>query len=421
VKNIAVIGSGISGLTAAYLLSKKHNVTVLEKNDYIGGHTATVEIDDSGQPLNVDTGFIVFNDRTYPLFLKLMAELGMGKQKTTMSFSVNNLQTGLEYNGHNLNTLFAQRKNLLSPQFIGLIREILRFNKSCQQLYSSGMAGNTETLGDFLVREGFSQFFAEHYILPMGAAIWSSSLQEMEAFELRFFIRFFQHHGLLDIQNRPQWYVIPGGSKQYIEPLTAPFADRIKLNTSIKSVSRNSNGITIDFDNDASEHFDEVIFACHSDEALALLADANAQEQAVLGAIPYRANSVILHTDCNMLPKSKRAWAAWNYQLDGDRERPASVTYNMNMLQGLNASRTYCVTLNQDDAIAQSKILRRFTYHHPVFNLESIAAQTRRAEICGINNTHFTGACWYNGFHEDGVRSAVDVAKRFSCYLEAAE
>ncbi|TCS37111.1 NAD(P)/FAD-dependent oxidoreductase [Reinekea marinisedimentorum] len=417
-KNIAVIGSGISGLTAAYLLSKKHRVSVFEKNDYIGGHTATVEVDDNGKPLSVDTGFIVFNDRTYPLFLKLMAEIGIAKQPTTMSFSVSNQQTGLEYNGHNLDTLFAQRKNLLSPKFIGLIREILRFNKSCQRLYYMGMDGNDETLGSFLARENFSRFFAEHYILPMGAAIWSSSLQEMEAFELKFFIRFFQHHGLLDIQNRPQWYVIPGGSKEYIAPLCQPFAERIKLNANIKAVTRNTSGVSIDFENADSEHFDEVIFACHSDEALALLADASSTEQAVLGAIPYRANSVVLHTDSNMLPNSKRAWAAWNYQLDGDRDRPASVTYNMNILQGLQTEQTYCVTLNQDAAIDPGKILRRFTYHHPVFNLQSIEAQQRRNEICGINHTHFTGAYWYNGFHEDGVKSAVDVAGRFGCFLK---
>jgi predicted NAD/FAD-binding protein len=419
VKNIAVIGSGISGLTSAYLLSKKHRVTVFEKNDYIGGHTATVQVEESGKTLNIDTGFIVFNDRTYPLFQKLMSEIGMGQQFTTMSFSVSNLQTRLEYNGHNLNTLFAQRKNIFRPSFWRLIREIMRFNELGQTLYNNGLEQSTETLGSFLSNEGFSRYFAEHYILPMGAAIWSASLKEMEAFELKFFIRFFQHHGLLDIRNRPQWYVIPGGSRQYISPLTLSFSDQIRLATKIKGINRQETGVTLHFHNEPDEHFDEVVFACHSDEAIGLLDDPTEAETDILNAIPYRANSVVLHTDTAMLPDKKRAWAAWNYQLNGDLERPASVTYNMNILQDLLVQKTYCVTLNQDAEIDQSKVLRTFTYHHPVFNRQSIAAQKRRDEICGLNHTHFTGAYWYNGFHEDGVRSAVDVAKRFDCLLQS--
>lgn len=416
-KNIAVIGSGIAGMTSAYLLSRKHQVTLFEKNDYIGGHTATIEVPEGGKTLNIDTGFIVFNDRTYPLFLDLMREIGMGRQETEMSFSVSNLTNGLEYAGHNLDTLFAQRKNLFSPLFIKLIREILRFNKTCQSLFHQGLEDSTETLGEFLKREQFNPYFSENYILPMGAAIWSASLKEMEAFELKFFIRFFQHHGLLDIHNRPQWYVIPGGSKQYIEPLCRPFADRIQLNASIRSIRRTGDNVVLNFKDSDPQHFDEVVFACHSDEALALLEDATELETEILGAIPYRANSVVLHTDTSLLPANRRAWASWNYQLNGEQTRPASVTYNMNILQGLKTERTYCVTLNQDEAIDAKKVIRKFTYHHPVFNLESIAAQKRRAEICGHNSTHFAGAYWHNGFHEDGVKSAVEMAARFDCYL----
>lgn len=421
-KNIAIIGSGISGLTSAYLLSQKHKVTVFEKNDYIGGHTATVDIDYHQTSYQLDTGFIVFNDKTYPNFLKLLAQIGVEKQPTEMSFSVQNCQTGLEYNGHNLDTLFAQRRNIFRPNFWRLITEIVRFNKVCKQAFADNDFSENLTLGDFLNQQGFSDFFAEHYILPMGAAIWSSSLSQMQAFQFQFFVRFFHHHGLLNITDRPQWYVIPNGSRSYIQPLIKRFEQNIKLNSDIEKVTRENNKVQLYFKaGDANvptiEEFDEVVFACHSDQALALLADATAQEQAILSAMPYSLNDVVLHTDISLLPKRKKAWASWNYQLSDDRERPASVTYNMNILQGLTDAPTFCVTLNQNEQIAKDKILRKFQYAHPVFSLASFAAQQRRAEICGQQHTHFTGAYWYNGFHEDGVRSAVDVGKRFMCQL----
>ena len=421
-KNIAIIGSGISGLTSAYLLSQKYKVTVFEKNDYIGGHTATVDIDYHQTSYQLDTGFIVFNDKTYPNFLKLLAQIGVEKQPTEMSFSVQNCQTGLEYNGHNLDTLFAQRRNIFRPNFWRLIREIVRFNKVCKQAFADNDFSENLTLGDFLKQQGFSDFFAEHYILPMGAAIWSSSLSQMQAFQFQFFVRFFHHHGLLNITDRPQWYVIPNGSRSYIQPLIKRFEQNIKLNSDIEKVTRENNKVQLYFNaSDANvpiiEEFDEVVFACHSDQAFALLADATVQEQAILSAMPYSLNDVVLHTDISLLPKRKKAWASWNYQLSDDRERPASVTYNMNILQGLTDAPTFCVTLNQNEQIAKDKILRQFQYAHPVFSLASFAAQQRRAEICGRQHTHFTGAYWYNGFHEDGVRSAVDVGKRFMCQL----
>ncbi|REL35559.1 NAD(P)/FAD-dependent oxidoreductase [Thalassotalea euphylliae] len=420
-KHIAVIGSGIAGLTSAYLLSKKHQVSVFEKNDYIGGHTATIDVNHKGEQLAIDTGFIVFNNKTYPLFLQLLDEIGVGKQETEMSFSVHNLQTGFEYNGHNLNTLFAQRRNIVRPRFWHLISEILRFNRHCKDLHTNGLKDDGQTLGEFLVEHSYSRFFCEHYILPMGAAIWSSSVEEMEAFELKFFIRFFHNHGLLNIADRPQWYVIPGGSKQYIAPLINSFAENITLNADIQSVTRQENSVTLHFGNGDELEFDEVVFACHSDQALALLGDASAEEKQVLGDIPYQANSVVLHTDTKLLPKRKKAWASWNYQLTSNRSRPASVTYNMNILQGLQAKNTYCVTLNQEEDIKPEKIIQKFEYHHPVFNLTSMAAQQNRSLICGQRNTHFVGAYWYNGFHEDGVRSANDVAERFDCQLQSSE
>jgi predicted NAD/FAD-binding protein len=417
-KHIAIIGSGISGLTAAYLLSKKNHVTVFEKNDRIGGHTATVDIEKNGQSFAIDTGFIVFNDKTYPNFLALLSEIGIGKKATEMSFSVHNCQTGMEYNGHNLNTLFAQRRNLFRPKFWGLVKEILRFNKQCKAIFDSKNYQAGMTLGKFLTKNNFSDFFAEHYILPMGAAIWSSSLSQMEDFEFRFFVQFFHNHGLLNIADRPQWYVIPKGSRSYLKPLCQPFENNIKLNADISGITRSDNKVHLHFNQAPSESFDDVVIACHSDEALALLNDATEDEAAILSAMPYSENSVILHTDKTLLPKREKAWASWNYQLSQDRSKAASVTYNMNILQGIESENTFCVTLNQKEDIDPNLILREFTYHHPIFSSESIQAQQQRDKICGINQTHFAGAYWHSGFHEDGVRSAVEVAKRFGCSLE---
>ena len=417
-KHIAIIGSGISGLTAAYLLSKKHNVTVFEKNATIGGHTATVDIEKDGDAFAIDTGFIVFNNKTYPNFLALLDEIGVSKQATEMSFSVHNCQTGLEYNGHNLNTLFAQRRNIFRPKFWQLISEILRFNKLCKSVFEQQNYNAGDTLGKFLSENKFSDFFAEHYILPMGAAIWSSSLAQMEDFEFRFFVQFFHHHGLLNIADRPQWYVIPNGSRSYLSPLCEPFKNNIKVNASIKGITRNNDKVHLHFNDAPDETFDEVVIACHSDQALALLNDASDDEKTILSAMPYSTNSVILHTDKNLLPKHKKAWASWNYQLSTDREKAASVTYNMNILQGINSEHTFCVTLNQKEDIDPTTILREFTYHHPIFSAGSIKAQQQRGIICGQQHTHFAGAYWHSGFHEDGVRSAVEVAKKFGCSLE---
>jgi predicted NAD/FAD-binding protein len=415
-KKIAIIGSGVSGLTAAYLLSKKHEVHVFEKNDIIGGHTATVDVEYKNEHFALDTGFIVFNNKTYPNFLTLLDELGVGKQETEMSFSVRNCDTGLEYNGHNLDTLFAQRSNLFKPKFWFLIKEILRFNKLCKKSLEGEHFPENYSLGDFLREHSFKRHFTDHYILPMGAAIWSCSLEQMEAFQYKFFVEFFNHHGLLNIADRPQWYVIPKGSRNYLGPLTKPFEHNIHVGADIQSITRENGSVQLLF-KDKTLEFDEVVLACHSDQALALLGDSTSDENNVLTAMPYSENSVVLHTDKNLLPSKPKAWASWNYQLSPQRDVPASVTYNMNILQGLDTSHTFCVTLNQKEAIAPEKILREFTYHHPAFSVDFVNAQRKRHLICGVNKTHFAGAYWYNGFHEDGVRSAVEVAERFGCYL----
>ena len=418
-KNIAVIGSGIAGLTTAYMLSKLHNVSVFEKNDYIGGHTATKDIHHNGQDFVIDTGFIVCNDKTYPNFLTLMSHINIELEPTEMSFSVLNQETKLEYNGNNLNSLFAQRRNLLRPRFWRLIKEILSFNKQCKALYQEDNIDSTLTLGDFLMENSYSEFFAQHYILPMGAAIWSTSLREMRDFQLKFFIQFFYNHGLLNVSDRPQWYVIKGGSRRYIPALIEGFKERLFLNSQIKTVERSNDGVNLVFEDGTNQHFDEVVFACHSDQALALLNKPTADEKSVLGDINYSPNDVVLHHDTALLPTRKLAWASWNYLLGvkSSQDQPASVTYNMNILQGIKSDTTFCVTLNQNDAISPDKVIEKYVYHHPVFNQQSMAAQQKRSQICGKNHTHFVGAYWYNGFHEDGVTSALDVAKRFGLFL----
>ncbi|MBT2152522.1 FAD-dependent oxidoreductase [Pseudoalteromonas tetraodonis] len=410
-KKIAIIGTGVSGLTCGHLLHKHYDVTLFEKNDYIGGHTATVDVVHSGINYAIDTGFIVFNDRTYPYFEKLLKRIGVKRKPTQMSFSVHNEATGFEYNGHTFSSLFAQRRNIVRPKFWRLLYDIVRFNKLCKALHAKGHY-TEQSLGQLLQQHRFNDFFKYHYILPMGAAIWSTSIKEMENVGVEFFVKFFFNHGLLDITNRPQWYVIPGGSREYIKPLIAGFADKIQLNTDIKSVTRDEQGATITFVDGQQALFDKVIFACHSDQALALLGDACEQENKVLGAIPYTENSVVLHTDVSLLPDRKAAWASWNYLLNNNTDKAAVVTYQMNILQGIKSDTQFCVTLNHLEGINQSKILREFTYHHPVFNQLSIAAQQQKHTVDGQNNTYFCGAYWYNGFHEDGVRSAVDVAKQ---------
>lgn len=411
---IAIIGTGISGLTCGYYLHKHHDVTLFEANDYIGGHTATVDVEVQGKSYAIDTGFIVYNDRTYPNFMRMMKEVGVKGVPTQMSFSVKNAATGLEYNGHTLSTLFAQKRNLLNPTFYRFIFEILRFNKLAKSSAESDKSLlATQTLGDFLSHHRFSDYFTQNYILPMGAAIWSSTLADMRAFPLGFFLRFFLNHGLLDVVNRPQWYVIEGGSRSYIGPLTQGFADQIRLNSPVTSVSRDSAGVTV-MSNGNSERFDRVIFACHSDQALAMLAEPTQSELSILGAMEYQSNEVVLHCDESLLPVRRSAWASWNYALDGsedEQSRLPTLTYDMNILQHIESDTTFCVSLNSSNVIDRSKILRTFTYSHPVFSTQSIEAQQHREKLWGQNNTWFCGAYWYNGFHEDGVKSALDVVE----------
>ena len=409
---IAIIGSGISGLTSAYLLNRRHDITVFEAGSWVGGHTHTVDVSVAGETHAVDTGFIVFNDWTYPNFIRLLGQIGVPFKPTEMSFSVCDAQSGLEYNGNNLNSLFAQRRNLLSPGFWGMLRDILRFNKEAlRDLQQQRIAPDT-TLGDYLRDQGYGERFIQHYIVPMGAAIWSMSLVEMRGFPLQFFVRFFKNHGLLSVSNRPQWCVIEGGSSRYIEPLSATFRERIRLNCPVSRVERDLSGVLI-HSAAGSERFDKVVFACHSDQALSLLAAPSDAEREILGALPYADNDVVLHTDTRLLPQRKLAWASWNYRLDGSSDTQAAVTYDMNILQGLQSSTTFCVSLNQSAAIDPSKVLARYTYAHPQYSLDAVAAQGRWQELQGAQHSFYCGAYWANGFHEDGVVSALRVTQAF--------
>ena len=409
---VAIIGSGIAGLTCAWRLAGHHQVTLFEAAPTAGGHTATVDVTTPLGTFAVDTGFIVYNDRTYPRFMGLLSELGIRGQKTQMSFSVHNPKSGLEYNGHTLTSLFAQRRNLLNPTFWKLLKDIVRFNRLAKAAFT-GKVDPDATLQTFLEQHRFNEFFARHYILPMGAAIWSSSLQEMRRFPLPLFLGFFENHGLLDITQRPQWYVVPGGSREYIRAMLAQLGDRLdlRLNAPVQRVTRHHDGVTIQLA--GSEHsFDQVIFACHSGQALAMLADPTPAEREVLGDIGWQRNEVVLHGDRRWLPVRERAWASWNYRLSDADQASACVTYNMNILQGLpEGSPLFCVTLNPETPVDERYVRQRFVYEHPLFNPQSWRAQARRGEINGQQHSWYCGAYWYNGFHEDGVRSALDVVK----------
>ena len=409
---VAIIGSGISGLGCAHrLASQRHDIAVFEAADRIGGHTATYDVKVGTRRYAIDTGFIVYNDHTYPHFIELMEGLGVATKATSMGFSVSDDASGLEYAGNNLNTLFAQRSNLVSPRFLTMVRDILRFNKESVADLEAGALGPGETLGAYLERKRYSKAFCDKYLLAMTSAIWSADFSDARDFPVEFFIRFFRNHGLLQVRNRPQWRVIEGGSREYIQPLIFGFEDRIFVNHGVSKVERSAGrGVVLTFNNGSQKVFDQVVLATHSDQALALLADASPEERSILGAIPYRDNDVVLHTDHRLLPKNRKTWSSWNYRMRPGNNR-AVVTYNMNILQGINAPETFCVTLNDTDSINPARILGRFNYAHPQFTVAGIEAQQRWAEINGVNNTWFCGAYWHNGFHEDGLVSGLRVAE----------
>lgn len=409
VVRIAIIGSGIAGLTAAHRLHAAHEVTVFEAADRPGGHAQTVDVETAdGERLALDTAFMVFNDRTYPRFVRLLGELNVASRPTSMSFSVSDPHSGLEYNGGSLGGLFAQPRNLFRLEFLRMLRDIARFNREARTCAASSI--DDGSLGKFLEGRRYGRPFIDHYLLPMGAAIWSCPTGTFAEFSLEFVVAFFRNHGLLDLVDRPTWRVITGGSRTYVEAMVSGFRDRLRLNTPIVSVRRNALDVEVRTGHGSVATFDHVIFACHSDQALRILdSGATSTERELLSMFPYQRNSAVLHTDEILLPRARRARACWNVSLTGDPQAPAVTTYNLNLLQGIRSERTYCVTLNADRRIDPRCVLGRFEYHHPIFNSGSRAAQQRHAELIDVNRTSFCGAYWRNGFHEDGVVSAEAV------------
>ncbi len=404
---IAVIGSGISGLASAWLLSRQHEVTLFEGNDYLGGHTHTHDIELQGRRYAVDSGFIVHNPRHYPLLTRLFDELGVDSQPTTMSFSVHNAASGLEYNATTLDTLFCQRRNLLSPRFLGMVRDLFHFYRQAPALLDTD--GEGPTLGDYLAQHRYGDAFRDEHLVPMASALWSSPAAQILAFPARYLVQFMANHQMLQVADRPQWRVVRGGSSTYVRALRASWPVHERLHCPVLSLRRDDAGVDLETAQ-GSERFDQVVLACHSDQALVLLADADDREHDILGAIAYQANDTVLHTDASLLPKQRKAWAAWNAFIPRDPHDACTVSYCMNLLQGIESPEPFVVTLNRSGAIDPEKILRRMRYQHPVYSHATVSAQQCKSEIQGRRRTWYAGAYWGWGFHEDGMRSAVEVS-----------
>jgi uncharacterized protein len=408
---LAIVGGGVSGLVTGHLLQRDHDVTLFEAGAYAGGHTNTVRVGRHA----VDTGFIVFNDRNYPSFERLLARLGVATQPSQMSFGVSDARGEFEYASHSPNGLFATRRHLATPWFHRMLADLVRFQRDARALLADG-AGDP-SLGAWLEERRYSRAFVDRLIVPQASAVWSADPRQMWTFPARFLAAFFDNHGMLGLRDRPRWQTVTGGSARYVEALTRPWRDRIRLATPVQAIARHDDHVAVTVRGRPPERFDEVILATHSDQALALLADASAAEHEILGAIPYAPNEAVLHTDRRLLPRRRRAWASWNYHLVDEPTGATTVTYHMNRLQALRADRELCVTLNRTAAIDPSTIIRTIPYAHPVYTAAGERAQRRHAEISGRNRTHYCGAYWGWGFHEDGVRSALRVAERFGARL----
>jgi len=413
---IAIVGSGVSGLVAAHLLQQRHDVTMFEAGSHIGGHTHTVDVEVAGRRVPIDTGFIVYNETTYPNFVKLLERLGTPSQPTEMSFSVRCDRTGLEYGGSSLNTLFAQRRNLVRLSFHRMIRDILRFNREAAQMLKNGY--RPPTLRDFFRDGQYSREFVDHYIVPMGAAIWSSRPEGMLDFPAAFFMRFFENHGLLSTHGHFSWRVVRDGSRSYVRALTRDFRGRILEHTPVRGIARRPDGVELGLPDGSRVRFDHVVLGLHGDQALALLDDPTEREREILGAFEFQPNEAVLHHDASLLPRRRRAWASWNYHIPERHADRVAVTYNMTRLQGLDTPEPICLTLNRNDAVDPAKRIREVKFDHPVYTTRSVAAQSRHGEISGANRTHYCGAYWGNGFHEDGVNSALKVCRYFGEELQ---
>jgi len=408
---IAIIGGGISGLVAAYQLQDRAEVSVFEANAYIGGHTHTIDVREDGRNLAVDTGFIVYNDWTYPNFIRLLDRLKVATQASDMSFALHDPRTGFAYAAPALRGLFAHKANAFSPTFYRMLWDIVRFSKHGPEFLRNGPGD--APLSDFFAHGCYSRVFLDRYLIPMISAIWSAGCDSVAELPAGYFLHFFENHGLMNLKDRPQWRVITGGSRNYIAPLMAGFKERVYTRSPIRKITRGRDGVTLTLPNDETVQFDHVVLAVHSDQALQLLADPSDAEREILGAIPYQDNDVVLHTDARILPKNRDAWASWNYRMAPGTGRQAHLTYHMNRLQSLDAKQDYLVSLNQTEALDGARQLGRYAYSHPAYSRASVAAQARHGEISGVNRTHYCGAYWGYGFHEDGVNSALKACAWF--------
>ena len=407
---IAIVGAGVSGLVSAHLLARAHDVEIFEAGAYAGGHTNTVRVDTEDETHWIDTGFIVFNNRNYPLFERLLQSLGVDSQPSNMSFAVTDAAGDFEYSSASINGLYAKRAHLATPWFNQMVADVVRFQSDARELLDADGAG--PSVRDWLEGQRYSRAFIDRVIVPQASAVWSADPSQMWTFPARFMAEFFDNHGMLSLRNRPQWRTIVGGSHRYVAALTAPLGDRLRLGTPIHTIHRHDDHVEVVPAGSEARRYDEVVVATHSDQALAMLADASPGERELLAAIPYQPNEAVLHTDVRLLPRRRRAWASWNYHLLDEPSERTTVTYYMNRLQSLRADREFCVTLNRTDAIDPAKILRTISYAHPVYTNDGCAAQARHGEISGRRRTHFCGAYWGWGFHEDGVASAVRIAAR---------
>jgi predicted NAD/FAD-binding protein len=403
---VAIIGTGISGLAAAHRLRDKADLTLFEADRRTGGHANTVVVESERGFEAVDTGFIVFNDRNYPEFSAILEEMEVPSRPSSMSFSYSDGE--FEYTGRDLNGLFARRRNLLSPSFLRMLAEFTRFQRSLRELAASGESG--PSLDDFLTEHRFSDALRRRVVVPLVAAVWSADPAQMSSFPVGFLARFLDNHGLLSLRDRPSWRTVEGGSWQYVEALTAPLRDRVRTSTPIRQVRRFDSHVEVTPEGGGPEPFDEVIIATHSDQALRMLADPVPAERELLGSIAYQANHTVLHSDESVMPRRRAAWACWNYRSDAGRPGPATLTYDMNRLQRLSCRRRFLVSLNMTERIDPDRILAEFTYEHPVFTPDAVAAQARWSEISGPRRTHYCGAYWRNGFHEDGAFSGLRAA-----------
>ncbi len=407
---IAVIGSGISGLACAWWLSRNHEAHLFEKDDRLGGHTHTHTIETSLGPKQIDSGFIVHNEKTYPNLIRLFAELGVVREDSNMSWGVTGDETRIEYSSRGLGGFFASRRRLFAPGQWQLLRDIVRFNREASSLLHEGEAERM-TLGDFVEERGYSRIFRDYYLFPTVAAIWSTAPGKVLEFPAATLIRFFENHGLLALNAHPQWKVLKGGSSVYIGKLIAPLGANIHKGKAVVRVTREPGGVAVKCDGEQSQSFDQVVLATHGPQALRMLADASSHEREILEPFGVSNNEAILHTDLSVLPKRKAAWASWNYRIPAEHGAPATLTYDMNRLESLGTPERYLVTLNSADRLDPRKILRRMNYQHPLFTLSAVRAQSRWAEISGVDRVHFCGAYWRNGFHEDGYWSALRVVQ----------